>query len=95
MNCGTDNFNYTNKYETILKGVSVGKCVKDKSWLQVRSIFSANHFNMVEVRFVTCMNSTANNNSCLPEADIRKYLAGVNICFLNLFLDLFYCAPYK
>ena len=83
--CGTDNYNYTNKEEIVLKGVDTSYCLKDKSYLKMRSIISAKNFNMLDIRLNACVNSTANNNSCASEADQRAYFKGVNFAIFPVF----------
>lgn len=67
--CGTDNFNYTDAKEIIFKDVDTFMCVKNKSLLVLRSTEAASHFNMLDIRLYSCVNSTENNNTCKSEEE--------------------------
>jgi hypothetical protein len=57
-------------------------CVKNKSTFVIRATFAASHFNMIDIRLNTCVNSTSNA--------ITSYLQGVSqkIKLKNIFSQL-------
>jgi hypothetical protein len=68
-------------------------CVKNKSTFVIRATFAASHFNMIDIRLNTCVNSTSNATNatvCLSPAAITSYLQGVSqkIKLKNIFSQL-------
>jgi hypothetical protein len=83
--------NITKLYDEYFKFLDLKNllCLKNGSF-PLRGSFGNDEFSFLEFRFKKCQNSTLNKNSCKPEAEINKRLAGG---FFGMFLTDFTVLP--
>jgi hypothetical protein len=73
VTCGTTNFNFTDSSKIITAGINTRLCVKDKSQLNMRGVFTSAICNFLDVRLYACVNSTTSNVTCASVSDATAY----------------------
>jgi hypothetical protein len=79
VTCGTTNFNYSDPAMIITAGINTRLCVKDKTKLNMRGVFTSAVCNFIDVRLYACENSTTSNVTCASVEEATDYFSGVII----------------
>jgi hypothetical protein len=81
VTCGTTNFNFSDPEMIITAGINTRLCVKDKSKLNMRGVFTSAVCNFIDVRLYACENSTTSNVTCASASEATAYFSGVILLF--------------